>query len=447
MRRLFRASIRTQIAVLAATLIVLVSIVAAISEPFIYGRHDKGIQIGLFAGRAETIFDQYRNAETVHEEDAALDRAERSGMRVERASAEQLAKAGPVPADVAGPVRALLEDNFFTTLRHLFDERPRPDTLVVPAGSGRGLVFHLPVFPRYLWFAPAVASGLLKILVPLALLAYFSSWLIVHPLVRFATAAERASMDDTLEQPFSAEGSAEIRSLAGSLNVMRGRVLELMGARTRMLTSISHDLRTPLTRLRMRAERCGQPDLRQQMLKDIETLVAMVDESLAFLNNAIEEERKVELSSLLQTIATDFADMGMDVSFRGPRRVIYTCKPRAISRAISNLIDNASRFATKIEIELQTAADGTILIIVSDNGPGLTDKLKLQVLQPFFKADQARPVTRRGGFGLGLPTAHGIITKGHGGTFRLADREPHGLVAEISLPPLGQDRPKPPMFS
>jgi len=432
------ASIRTQILVLATLLTILVSIVATLSEPYIYGRHDKGIQIGLLAGRIELIVDQFRQTRSVEEESAVLKNAAGLGILVEKASAAQIRPGDEavVSSDIIVRVRALLENSFSQTIEWLFAGTSRSDLLMLKVDSGRALIFHMPVFSPYLWLLPAVASGILKIVIPIALLAYFSSRLITRPVARFAAAAEEASMDDNLEKPFATEGATEIRSLATSLNIMRSRILEMVDSRTRMLSSISHDLRTPLTRLRMRAERCEQQDLQRQMLADITTLGSMIDESLSFLTNAFHSvpSRKIDISSLLQTIATDFSETGTDVSFSGPRRLTCLCKPESITRAVSNLVDNASRYANRIEIELQSAADGGVLINVIDNGPGLSDQLKARVLEPFFKADKARTTGTGGGFGLGLPTAEGIVRKGHGGTLTLRDRNPNGLIVEISLP-------------
>lgn len=432
------ASIRTQILVLATLLTILVSVVATLSEPYIYGRHDKGIQIGLLAGRIELVIDQFRRTHTVEEEAVVLESAATLGIQVEKASAEQMRAAADAgtASDILVRVRALLEGGFFQTIEWLLTGASQSHVLLVKVDATRALIFHMPVFSPYLWLLPAVASGALKIVIPLALLAYFSSRLITRPVARFAAAAEEASMDDNLEKPFATEGAAEIRSLATSLNIMRSRILEMVDSRTRMLSSISHDLRTPLTRLRLRAERCEQQDLQRQMLADITTLGTMIDESLAFLTNADHSvpSRKIDISSLLQTIATDFSDTGIDVSFSGPRRLTCICKPESITRAISNLVENASRYASRVEIELQSAADGGVLIKVSDDGPGLSDQLKARVLEPFFKADKARTTGAGGGFGLGLPTAEGIVRKGHGGRLTLGDRKPHGLIVEISLP-------------
>ncbi|MBB6222230.1 signal transduction histidine kinase [Rhizobium leguminosarum] len=174
------------------------------------------------------------------------------------------------------------------------------------------------------------------------------------------------------------------------------------------------------------------------MLADITTLNFMIDECLAYFKDpsVMAIDRKVDISSLLQTIATDFADTGIDVRFTGPRRLAFVCKPQALTRVITNLVENASRHATQVEIDLQSRGDGGIMIRVSDNGPGLTDELKAKVLEPFFKADKSRQIGATGGsgLGLGLPIAKGIVTRGHNGELTLLDGKPSGLVVVIDLP-------------
>ncbi|MGV2052456.1 ATP-binding protein [Agrobacterium sp. 22-209-1] len=440
MRGLRSTSIRKQLFFLALLLVVLVSTVAAMSEPFIYGRHDKGIEIGLFAGRVETILEQFGRSRDPAEEDAVIHLAERMGISVHRASSSQATisyQAGTPTPQVLEHVKELINDGIWTSIRNAFRSNSGPPVLTVKVDDNRALSFAMPQFPSSVWLAPAMASGLLKIVIPLILLAYIGSWLITEPLVRFAAAAQRVSMDDHSEEPFKAEGASEIRSLAASLNVMQGRIQTMLRERTRVLRAISHDLRTPLTRLRMRIDRSSEPELKELMLADVTTLSSLIDASLSFLDNRFEPPRKVDLSSLLQTISNDFADTGVEVRFVGPRRLKYACMPQGLTRAVSNLVDNASRFAEHIEIELISNQDGGVLIRVSDDGPGLPDELKHRVLEPFFKADESRQTGgRSGGFGLGLSIAQGIVTIGHKGAFRLLDREPNGLVVEIALPPV-----------
>ncbi|MFT4000496.1 MAG: ATP-binding protein [Rhizobium sp.] len=433
MKALRRASVRTQIAVLTIVLAVIVTTIGAITEPLLRGRFDKGIEIGRLIGQIGMISEDFRATTSASQEDQILQKARESGLDVERASVAQL-RSNPVSAqDLSSAIRELLDSNLFLEPAQFFRSLEQP-SLVVATAENRGLVFRLPSFTLTKWILPAVIGTLTLILVPTAILAFVSAWLIGRPIVQFAASAERIATDEALDEPFPVEGTAELRSLAYSLNIMRKRVLDLMQARTSMLTSISHDLRTPLTRLRMRAERCDPEDLRFKMLKDIEILGGMIDESLAYLDGTLEATKKVELSSLLQTVTSDFLDIGVEVEFKGPRRLIYACKPRAISRVVSNLIDNASRHATHIAVLLAQDPDRAVIIRVADDGPGLSDELKSHVLQPFFKADKARSTISGGGFGLGLSIAHGIITKGHGGTFDLHDHDPHGLMIVMRLP-------------
>ena len=439
MRRILQASVRTQIALLTMALAIAVTIISISAEPFVPGRFDKGMQIGILAGRIDTIVGEFQEAKTAGEEENVIERARRKGLHVERATRDQLAQAAALDTSAAASLRQHLDVGIFHDPAHFFNSDLQQQ-VYVSGDAEKGLAFALPEFLPSRWILPAVMVSLAQIVLPAALLAYLCAWIISRPLVRFAAAAERTSMDDAMQEPFRAEGASEIRSLATSLNVMRKRVLNLIAARTRMLTSISHDLRTPLTRLRMRAERCEKSELKQQMLRDIEMLAGMIDESLGYLSNSIEETRKVELSSLLQKVADDFVDTGVAVTFEGPRRLAYECKPRSMSRAVSNLIDNASRLATQIDVTLAREDNGTVVITVADNGPGLTDDLKKQVLEPFFKADEARPVSKGSGFGLGFPIVHAIITTSHGGAFELIDREPVGLVAVIKLPPTSSNR-------
>lgn len=440
MKGLRTASIRQQLFFLAILLVVLVSAVAAVSEPFIYGRHDKGIEIGLYSGRMEMVLEQFSRSRTVEQENEALRFSERLGVSVRRAplSEASMSYQPETPTnEVVLRVKELINDGILTSLRNAMSLQSKPAHLVVKVDDNRALSFEMPQFPSSVWLAPAVASGFLKIVIPLILLAYVGSWLITDPLVRFAAAAQRVSMDDHSGEPFKAEGASEIRSLATSLNIMQSRIQTMLRDRTRVLRAISHDLRTPLTRLRMRIDRSNEPELKELMLADVSALSSLIDASLVFLDNKFEPFRNVDLSSLLQTITSDFADTGINVHFSGPRRLTYICMPQGLTRAISNLVDNASRYAGQIEIELVRDDNGGVTITVSDDGPGLPNDLKLKVIEPFFKGDEARQSGGKGGgFGLGLTIAQGIVTTGHKGEFRLLDREPSGLVVEMRLPPV-----------
>jgi signal transduction histidine kinase len=261
--------------------------------------------------------------------------------------------------------------------------------------------------------------------------------LITAPLTQFADAVRSLDPDQGPDRPFPEGCSLEMRTLAASLNDMRVRVQDMLADRTRMVRAISHDLRTPLTRLRLKAERSAEPHLRTAMLRDITRLDEMITETLTFLNKDASGEERVpaDLPSILQTVCADFADMGVDIVYEGPDRFTYPCKPQALTRAVSNLVDNGTKFASSIVARLVVGEDGAAQIRVEDDGPGIPEELRHEVLKPFFKGNTARSGSGRGGFGLGLSIVSDVV-HGHGGTIELLDRDPNGLIVSLSFPAL-----------
>jgi len=160
----------------------------------------------------------------------------------------------------------------------------------------------------------------------------------------------------------------------------------------------------------------------------------MVEETLVYLRKDISKENQLraDLPSLIVTACSDFADMGYSVTYRGPDRFAYPCKPHALKRAIANLIDNGTKFARHVNVELQVKPDRAVSISVTDDGPGIPPEFQADVLEPFYKLDNARG--DRGGFGLGLSIVQDIV-QSHFGTLTLENAAPHGLIVEIKLPP------------
>ncbi len=263
------------------------------------------------------------------------------------------------------------------------------------------------------------------------LFSAFAVWAITRPLRRIASAAMKADISFG-PAAFEERGSVEIVALAKSLNSMQRRISTMVESRTRMLRGISHDLRTPLTRLRLRAERVSEGEGRDALLADIERIDRLLKESLSYLrdNHEREARQRADLASVLQTVCDEFSDMGHDMQYRGPSRLVASFKPLALTRAITNLCENAVKFGTKVEIEL-TTSDGKVNIDVMDDGPGIPMEYRARVLEPFFKVDTAR-ADLDSGFGLGLSIVSEII-HAHGGRLLLLDRDPHGLIARMSL--------------
>ncbi len=266
----------------------------------------------------------------------------------------------------------------------------------------------------------------------LILFSVFAVRAITSPLRGIASAAMKAdiSLGPAI---FEEHGSVEIVTLARALNGMQRRISTMVESRTRMLRGISHDLRTPLTRLRLRAERVREEEVRVALLGDIERIDRLLKESLGYLrdNHQREISQRADLASVLQTTCDEFADMGHDVSYSGPARMVARFKSLALTRAITNLCENAVKFGTHVQVELRTV-DGQAIIDVTDDGPGIPEEYRSRVLEPFFKVDTARQDTEAG-FGLGLSIVAEII-QAHHGKLELLEGRPHGLVARLTIP-------------
>jgi signal transduction histidine kinase len=437
------ASIRTQVLMLAIMLIVLVSVTATLTEPLLYGRQSKDIQTGMLLGRALAITQRYAHSDTPALRSDVLTGAAEDGLSVQPVSLSLEDTGNPKlgsiirsESDIVAVAQRLNRFDPLGVIMARADALATETDVVFALSATSALSFRYSFPSASRWTLAPFASGLLKIVIPLGIMAYASSMLIMKPLERIAAAAERQTIrDETATEPFAVEGPAEIRSLAESLNTMRARIQRMAIDRTQILRSVSHDLRTPLTRLRMRAEKCEQGHLKERMLRDIDLLASMLNETLQFLNNKPEAAVKIDLSSLFGTIVSDFADTGIVVHFEPPPRLVVVCKPQGMTRAISNLIDNASRYASRIDLRLEkTARDGARILVI-DNGPGVPDMLKAQVLEPMFKVDEARQSSsgKAAGFGLGLTIAKGIVEVGHNGRLTLRDGQPNGLIVDIEL--------------
>ena len=271
------------------------------------------------------------------------------------------------------------------------------------------------------------------IFIVLFLSLYAVRW-ITSPLSSIASAARSFGHASAEEGALSPDGPLEIAQVAEALNDMRKRVRSLVDERTQMLAAISHDLRTPLTRLRLRTERLPDGGAREGMLRDIATINDMLSETLAYLREGgqLEPVLLADLPSLLQTICAQFTDFGHRVSYEGPDRFAFSCRAHALNRAVTNVVDNGVKHGVAVLVTLQVLSDSAVQIEISDDGPGIPTPLQEKVFEPFFKGDSARPSSGRGGFGLGLSIARDIVRR-HGGTIELIDRIPRGLIVRFRV--------------
>jgi signal transduction histidine kinase len=274
------------------------------------------------------------------------------------------------------------------------------------------------------WLAVAISVPLLGLWAALGL---------TGPLRRFAQAAENFDPNDEFA-PVPERGPREIRVAARALNQMRERIKALIDDRTRLLAAVSHDLRTPITRLRLQCEFIDDEGTRAKMLGELAHMQAMVESVLHFLRDGRTGRQAIalDLATSLQAICDQFTDSGHNVSYYGPDHVVIRARPEDLHRAITNLIDNAVRHGSKVDVRLALTSP-TVTIAIEDDGPGIPGAGKEAMFEPFVRGDAARGMDNKTGFGLGLSIARAAI-EAHHGTLTLLDREPHGLVAQVILP-------------
>jgi signal transduction histidine kinase len=251
------------------------------------------------------------------------------------------------------------------------------------------------------------------------------------PISAFAMAAERLGRDPTAP-PLRLAGPAELKSAILAFNEMQDRLRRYVQDRTAMIGAIAHDLRTPLTRLRFRVE--GVPDpLRSKMTNDMEQMDAMIAATMAFVRDATKtgERCRLELSSLVQSVADEMADTGADVTAELDGNVVIDGDPIALRRLVTNLLDNAVKFGDRARARVY-AHDHAAIIEVDDDGPGLHGTDQDRVFEPFFRGEPSRS-RETGGAGLGLAVVRSIA-RAHGGDAALENLPGGGLRARARLP-------------
>jgi signal transduction histidine kinase len=291
----------------------------------------------------------------------------------------------------------------------------------------------LPDQRQRLFWAGSWAVTLLFAIVSVSLLSLWAARALTAPLSAFARAAENFSVNGAAA-PLPERGLEEIRFVAKALNRMRERITTLIDDRTKMLAAISHDLRTPITRMRLRAEFIEDEVHRHRMMGDLDQMRAMLESVLSFLRNdrKLEAMTLTDIASTLQLVADQYADIGHKVTYEGPQHAMATVRPDDLTRSVTNLVENSVRYAALVTVRLATSAN-TATIEVEDDGPGISDARKEVMLEPFVRGDDARNMDETTGFGLGLSIARAIALA-HGGRLSLHDRDPHGLVVRIELP-------------
>lgn len=264
------------------------------------------------------------------------------------------------------------------------------------------------------------------------LVALFAARYLARPLEGFAEGARRFGKDFNAP-PIPVVGPHDLRQAILAFNATQAQLRHFVNDRTQMLAAISHDLRAPLTRMRLRGEFIEDGDLQARLFKDVDEMQAMVDAALEFFRDdaRLEQTTAFDLAEMLQTVVEDFKDAGIKVALDAPRRCVYVGRPVGIKRVLVNLVDNAVKYGLAPEMRLAVTAEH-LEISVLDRGPGIAPQLQERVFAPFFRIEGSRN-RDTGGVGLGLPAVRAIVLE-QGGSVTLANRPGGGLEVKVSLP-------------
>ena len=349
----------------------------------------------------------------------------------------------PLAKEIEGRLREVFGGSR-RVLVHFVELRPVRDVLPMPPRGAPGgiiavveladrsavrLVYRLSIKPA------SFPARLLVSLVVLLLAAILLSWLAVRfvsgPL-KLAIAQAGRLGEDLDAPPMSGDGPQEIRQLAEAMNGMQSGLKKMFEERGRFLAAISHDLRTPITRMRLRLEMLDDDEQREALLSDLVEMEHMVQETLEFMRDdrQSEPQEQVDLGALIESQAHDFEAQGLGVELELAEQAIIQGRPMGLRRCFANLLANAFRYAGSVRITLARDFDGGYLVVMEDDGPGIPEEELERVFEPFYRGDKSRT---DGGSGLGLSIARNIILN-HGGAIELYKSREGGLGIRIRLP-------------
>ncbi len=255
---------------------------------------------------------------------------------------------------------------------------------------------------------------------------------VTRPLAELASAAEHLGRDIN-RPPLPESGPQEVRRAARAFNAMQDRLSRYISSRAAILTAMSHDLKTPITRLRLRAELLEPPEAREKFVRDLAEMEAMVNSTLGYMRGLDDREplRAVDVRALAEALQGDAAELGAMFDVQGQPIAPLLGKPQGLKRCLQNLLDNALRYGREVELVIEDAAD-RLTIYVRDRGPGIPQDQLERVFEPFYRLETSRNAGT-GGTGLGLSIARNLA-QSMGGELTLRNRAGGGLEAALVLP-------------
>ncbi|MDR7037764.1 signal transduction histidine kinase [Methylobacterium sp. BE186] len=448
MARLRPRSVAGQIALLVVAAIAVAHVVATLAfvllrEPWRPDDHP-----GVAANRLATVA-RLLDAAEPGERDALLRNAARSLPNLRIAPWDGNAPAAGAEDLDDHPIVGRLRDGFGRPLAvvDLAPKEARRDALRLGLVTPSGAVF-LASLPDEALRSPRQGAIIFTVVflgLTLALLCVWAARALTAPLARLAVAAEAfGARTDIVALP--RRGPEEVLAVSRALERMRERVRRLIDDRTQMLAAISHDLRTPITRLRLRAEFIEDEHARTMTLRDLDQMNGLVEAALSYVRDGQGGEAGqmvlIDLASVVQTVCDGFSDIGADVRVENPRHVLVRGRPDELQRALTNLVENAVKYGGSAVLRMDSGPRGAS-VEVCDEGPGIPEAEREAMLQPFVRGDRARNLNEASGFGLGLSIVL-AIAEAHRGRLSLANRPEGGLCARLELPAGAQGVPAAP---
>jgi protein-histidine pros-kinase len=281
-------------------------------------------------------------------------------------------------------------------------------------------------------YTPVLASALLALLVGVGLLTWLCVRIATRPLLKLSAAAH-ALGEDPERPPLEASGPIEVIQATEAFNHMQQRIAAHMHERTRILAAISHDLQTPITRLRLRAEMVDDDTLKTRIQSDLDAMQSLIREGLDYARSmeVSAPPQPIDLNGLLAALCGDATDMGWNVSVTGQASAPFTGHAVALRRALWNLIENGVKFGQIVDITL-TESPEAFCILIRDHGSGLPPEEIERVFEPFYRTESSRS-RETGGTGLGLAITRNLLHVQRGGV-SLANHPEGGLAATVTLP-------------
>jgi signal transduction histidine kinase len=300
----------------------------------------------------------------------------------------------------------------------------------VRLGDGSSVVVHarrvgMPVSGWVMWL-------LVVQLLVLAVCAWYAVRLVTRPLAQLSAAADELG-PDLKGQALAEDGPSEVAHAARAFNAMQQRIAGYMAERVEILAAISHDLQTPITRMRLRTDLMDNEHDREKFRQDLDAMNSLVREGVTYartLHGATEPPLRIDADALLESMVADYEDVGQQVRLEGKAGAPIVSRPNALRRILMNLIDNALKFGTDVRLQVH-AEGGKLVVAVLDNGPGIPPDELEAVLKPFYRVESSRNRST-GGTGLGLAIAH-QLAMAMGAELTLNNRAEGGLEARLTL--------------